>query len=40
MNLEPEGGNYGMLDAHVEWRQTRWGDNMASTTGQYYASEP
>lgn len=37
-NFISEGGNYGMLDGHAEWRQTRWGDNMASPgSGMYYA---
>lgn len=32
-----EGGNYGMVDGHVEWRQTRHGDNIASIQSEYYA---
>ena len=35
-----EGGNYGFVDGHVEWRATRWGDNMEYIIHQYYANEP
>ena len=42
------GANYGMLDGHVEWRQTRWddnindniGDNIYSWKQRAYAVEP
>lgn len=33
----PEGGNYGMVDGHVEWRTVRWGENMTTDTSQCYA---
>jgi len=36
----PEGGNYGMVDGHVEWREVRWGDNMQGYGSQYYAFKP
>ncbi len=29
-DFAPVGGNHGFVDAHVEWREVRWGDNMAS----------
>ena len=38
-NYVPEGGNYGMVDGHVEWRAVRWGDNMAQINYQWYASK-
>lgn len=33
----PDGGNYGMVDGHVEWRAVRWNENMQSYTSQWYA---
>jgi len=39
-NYVPEGGNYGMVDGHVEWRAVRWGDNMTTDTEQWYANKP
>lgn len=41
-NFESEGGNYGMLDGHAEWRETRWGTgtNMVSPgSSEWYARE-
>jgi len=32
-NFVPEGGNYGFVDGHVEWRAVRRGDNMANYGG-------
>ncbi len=37
-NLVPEGGNYGFVDGHAEWRAVRWGDNMITAgAGQFIA---
>ncbi len=39
-NFKPDGGNHGFVDGHAEWREVRWGDNMASPgAGEYYAKE-
>ena len=39
-NFISEGGNYGFVDGHAAWRETRFSGanaNMVSYTGQYYA---
>ncbi len=36
-DFRSEGGNYGFVDGHAAWRETRFGDNMVSYSSQYYA---
>lgn len=36
-NFKSVGGNYGMVDGHVEWRETRFTDNMHNAYNMYYA---